>query len=211
MLIIQLPSRIHDAPTEELVVPFRLHEAVSFSLDDFRLSASTVRTIITDTITAVPDLVISISSSRAKILKHLLIFECAFSQPVQQLFTKVKTLAASLPDVKMVFILQIQERKEFHSPHSSSAAWKRFKSDPSLLDFQQFLQVADEEAAELQKNDPTLELPPEKFMGAVSAGGHVWCDIDCVQYYVWVRQDDGNLVINPESKEQTDWSAYGVR
>ncbi|KAG6373598.1 hypothetical protein JVT61DRAFT_6249 [Boletus reticuloceps] len=187
----------------------RDHKSTSYSLCDFRLSASTGCTIVTKDIIAIPDLVVTISSMKVKLLKYLLIFQCAFSQSVNNLFTKVKRLATSLSDIQMVFLLQIQEHNKFTSPSLTSDAWERFESNPSSLDLPQFLQLTKDKAEESQKSNPSAELPPEEFMGTVHAGAHIWCNISCVQYYVWLRKGDSKLDINPESMGQTEWSAYG--
>ncbi|KAG6374955.1 hypothetical protein JVT61DRAFT_3710 [Boletus reticuloceps] len=149
---------------------------------------------------------ISLTSTKAKLLKHLLIFECAFSQPLNELFTKVKTLVTSLPDIHMVFLLRICKQDKFHFPNEDSAAWEKFKTHSSPLDFTEFLEVCEEEASE----DDASQSLPEEFMGPVIGGGHVWCNISYVEYYVWIRQDDGKLDVNPELVQQTLWSAYGV-
>jgi hypothetical protein len=203
MVIVQWPSRIHDVPIEELVVSFRQHESTSHS-QHLRVSASTNYKIVTKTINAIPDLLVSVSSMKAKLLKHLLIFECAFSQSANRLFEKVKSLTTALSDIHMVFLLLIHEQNVFHSPVETSNAWEKFESNHSPLDLLQFLELCEEE-------DRAPESLPEEFMGPVTAGGHVWCNISQVEYYVWLRQDDSKLEINPESIEQTQWSAYGVR
>ncbi|KAF8552206.1 hypothetical protein OG21DRAFT_1486402, partial [Imleria badia] len=203
MVIVQWPSRIHEAPVAELAVLFRQHESTSHS-QRLRVSTSTNSKIITKTINAVPYLLVSVSSMKAKLLKHLLIFECAFSQSPDKLFAKVKSLATALPDICMVFLFQIHKQSGFHSPILTSNAWERFERDLFPLDLPQFLQLCEEEGV-----DRAPESLPEEFMGPVTAGGHIWCSISHIQYYVWLRQDNGKLEINPESIKQTQWSAYG--
>ncbi|KAG6377813.1 hypothetical protein JVT61DRAFT_14587 [Boletus reticuloceps] len=57
----------------------------------------------------------------------------------------------------------------------------------------------------------------EYFTSPIVICGHIWCSIDHVNYYVWLKQladngefDDGKFAINPKNIEQTDWSAHGV-
>jgi hypothetical protein len=171
MVIVQWPSRIHDVPIEELVVSFRQHESTSHS-QHLQVSASTNYKIVTKTINAIPDLLVSVSSMKAKLLKHLLIFECAFSQSANRLFEKVKSLTTALSDIRMVFLLLIHEQNVFHSPVETSNAWEKFESNHSPLDLLQFLELCEEE-------DRAPESLLEEFMGPVTAGGHVWCNISC--------------------------------
>jgi hypothetical protein len=214
--MVEWTSRIHDTPAEELITVFRTHEAISIAEGflaggrDFRVQPSPICTLVTKHITAIPDLTVSISSMEAQLEKHLLIFECAFSQTRVQLFAKLKKIAKSLPDLDMLCAVLIHEERKYRSPVLTSTTWDRFEKDPSILNLSQFLQLVKNESNDSNQSQPVSAFP-ENFMGPVSAGEHVWCNINRVQYYVWLRGDDGKLRVDRDSIEPTQWFAYGVR
>lgn len=178
---------------EEFAVFFKQYESASHS-QCLWVSASTNYKIVIKTINTILDLLVFIS--------------CMKSPCIWVCFFLMKSLVAALPNICMVFLLLIHKQNTYHFSTVISIAWKRFKRDLSLFNSLQFLQLFKEE--EVQMKDHIPELLLKEFMGPVTTGGHIWHNISHIQFYIWSRQDDGKLELNPESIKQTQWSAYRV-
>ncbi|KAI6020786.1 hypothetical protein BKA83DRAFT_4494612 [Pisolithus microcarpus] len=112
----------------------------------------------------------------------LLIGECAFSQNKAVLHDKLKKITAELPDLVAVMMIVIQEDAPFNSPQQKSAAWEFFKSHGTLLSQKEFLALCTDlsELICLSKS--------------ITVGGHTWCHLATVEYFIWVREVGGNPI-----------------
>lgn len=146
---------------------------------------------------ATPDAVISVTSMKGpRQLRLPFILECAFSQPITDVFNKVKDEIVAHPEVVMVVIVFIKEEPPFHSPKDRSEAWERFKLHPSPLELGEFLAACDDvEEGEIGR--------------PIMTAGHTWCNISNIDYYVWLKKDGATIDIEDADKANES-SVHGV-
>jgi hypothetical protein len=126
--MVQCPSAVYDAP----MVKFH-GVLVQFQLTDYprnliRIQATGNSDLEKETILAVPDLMLVLSSIPAPKITHTpFILETAFAQTAAAVFRKVENLVAGCPDVIMVVVVLINEKVPYRSPPEGSSAWQRFK------------------------------------------------------------------------------------
>ncbi|KIK20173.1 hypothetical protein PISMIDRAFT_106193 [Pisolithus microcarpus 441] len=202
VLIVKMPSTLHEAPLDELktVLERKLdylpsHPGQSVVCTNVHMNHS----IRFDNSEFVPDMLLSlrdISERTNKPSMFLLISECAFSQNEAVLRDKLKKITAELPDLVMVMMIVIQEDAPFNSPQQKSATWEFFKSRGTLLSQKEFL------ALRTNLSEPIC------LGKSITVGGHTWCHLATVEYFIWVREVRGNLInINNSS---TDSSTRGM-
>lgn len=217
LLIIQWPSAMHEAPIAELNGIMSQFQELNWPSELVRIYVSTNTDLESSSISAVPDLSLICTSVEggAKKRRVPLIVECAFSQPNEKAFEKIKELIIARPEVLMAIVIIINENK-YESPKEGSPAWERFQHDPAPLRLDEFTEIVTPIAE--QKD------VPEGFMNPVVAEEHTWCSIRNVEYHVWLKQegegegdsDDKSVessIINvdPTDLKQTDWQAHAVR
>ncbi|KIK15580.1 hypothetical protein PISMIDRAFT_16424 [Pisolithus microcarpus 441] len=87
-----------------------------------------------------------------------------------------------LPDLVVVMMIVIREDAPFNSPQQKSAAWEFFKSCGTLLSQKEFL-------------IPCADLSePICLSKSITIGGHTWCHLAAVEYFIWVREVGGNPI-----------------
>ncbi|KAI6011151.1 hypothetical protein PISMIDRAFT_19188 [Pisolithus microcarpus 441] len=126
----------------------------------------------------------------------LLVSECAFSQNKAILCDKLKKITTELPDLVAVMMIVTREDTPFNLPQQKSAAWEFFKSHGTLLSQKEFLALR-------------TDLSELICLGkSITVGGHTWCHLAAVEYFIWVREVGGNLINIDNSG--TDSSARGM-
>ncbi|KAI6045494.1 hypothetical protein EDC04DRAFT_2598791 [Pisolithus marmoratus] len=118
----------------------------------------------------------------------LLVGECGFSQNDAILHDKLKKLVAVMMIVIWEDTVQFTQQK--------SAAWEYFKSHGRLLSQKEFLALC---------TDPS---EPIHLGKSITVGGHSWCHLATVEYFIWVREVGGNLINIDNSS--TDGSMRGM-
>ncbi|KAI5983725.1 hypothetical protein EDC04DRAFT_3008014 [Pisolithus marmoratus] len=121
--------------------------------------------------------------------------DCLPSCPGQSmaiLHDKLKKLITELPDLVTVVMIVIPEDVPFSLPQKKSAAWEYFKSHGRLLSQKEFLDLRADlnELIHLSKS--------------IIVGGHIWCHLAAVEYFIWVREVRGNPIdINNSGTDST--------
>ncbi|KIJ21097.1 hypothetical protein PAXINDRAFT_152766 [Paxillus involutus ATCC 200175] len=195
-LIIKWPSAIHEAPLEDLNIALTsTFPGLPYPRKAVCLVVALNFSIKTTKLTATPDVVIAMTSTRGpKKLQLPFIAECAFSQTRNSVFTKVKHEIVAHPEVVMVLIVVINEVPLYGAPRDHSVAWERFKCDILPLELDAFITACDEISEDVLK-------------GPIVAVGHTWCTISSVDYYVWLKKEAVPINIGDEDGE---YSVHGT-
>ncbi|KAI6044303.1 hypothetical protein EDC04DRAFT_2940816 [Pisolithus marmoratus] len=188
VLIVKMPSTLHEAPLDKLktVLEKRLdclpsHPGQSMVCTNVHMNHS----IRFDNSEFIPDMLLSlrdISEQMNEPSMFLLVSECAFSQNEAVLHDKLKKLIAELPNLVAVMMMVIRKDVPFSLPQKKSAAWEYFKSCGRLLSQKEFLDLC----ADLNE--------PVHLGKSIIVGGHIWCHLATVEYFIWVREVRGNLI-----------------
>ncbi|KIK22279.1 hypothetical protein PISMIDRAFT_11747 [Pisolithus microcarpus 441] len=188
VLIVKMPSTLHEAPLDKLktVLERKLNYLPSHpSRSVVCTNAHMNRSIRFDNSEFVPDMLLSlrdISERTNEPSMFLLIGECAFSQNEAILRDKLKKITVELPDLVVVMMIVIQEDTPFNLPQQKSTAWEFFKSHGTLLSQKEFLTLC-------------TDLSEPICLGkSITIGGHTWCHLAAVEYFIWVREVGGNLI-----------------
>ncbi|KIK21006.1 hypothetical protein PISMIDRAFT_12527 [Pisolithus microcarpus 441] len=188
VLIVKMPSALHEAPLDELktVLERKLDYLPSHpGRSMVRTNAHMNCSIRFNNSEFVPDMLLSlrdISERTNEPSMFLLIGECAFSQNEAILHDKLKKITVELPDLVTVVMIVIQEDAPFNLPQQKSAAWEFFKSHGTLLSQKEFLTLC-------------TDLSEPICLGkSITIGGHTWCHLAAVEYFIWVREVGGNLI-----------------
>ncbi|KAI6004561.1 hypothetical protein EDC04DRAFT_2908141 [Pisolithus marmoratus] len=188
VLIIKMPSTLHEAPLDKLktVLERKLDFLPSHPSQSMVCTNAHMNHLIRfDNSEFIPDMLLSlrdISKQMNEPSMFLLVGECAFSQNEAVLCDKLKKLAVELPDLVTVMMIFIWEDALFSSPQKKSATWEYFKSHGRLLSQKEFL---------------TLHADPSELIHlgkSITIGGHSWCHLATVEYLIWVREVGGNLI-----------------
>ncbi|KAF9234297.1 hypothetical protein BU15DRAFT_79184 [Melanogaster broomeanus] len=195
-LIVEWPSAIHEAPLEDLNIALTsTFPGLPYPRKAVRLTVALNFPIKTTKLTATPNAVIAMTSTRGpKKLRLPFIAECAFSQTCDSVFTKVKHEITAHPEVVMVLIVVINEVPLYAAPRDHSVAWERFKCDILPLELDAFIAACDEISEDVLK-------------GPIVAAGHTWCNINSVDYYVWLKEEAVPINIADEDGE---YSVHGT-
>ncbi|KAI6010066.1 hypothetical protein EDC04DRAFT_2961228 [Pisolithus marmoratus] len=197
VLIVKMPSTLHEAPLDKLktVLEKRLdclpsHPSQSMVCANVHMN----RSIRFNNSEFVPDMLLSlrdISKQTNEPSMFLLIGECAFSQNEAVLHDKLKKLIVELPNLVAVVMIVIWEDVPFSSPQKKSTTWEYFKSHGRLLSQKEFL-------------DLHADLNELIHLGkSIIVGGHIWCHLAAVEYFIWVREVGGNLIDIDSSIDST--------
>ncbi|KAI6010230.1 hypothetical protein EDC04DRAFT_2610296 [Pisolithus marmoratus] len=101
-----------------------------------------------------------------------------------------------LPDLVAVMMIVIWEDIPFSLSQKKSTTWEYFKSCGRLLSQKEFLDLCADlnELIHLSKS--------------IIIGGHIWCHLATVEYFIWVREVRGNPINIDNSS--TDSTARGM-
>ncbi|KAI6021932.1 hypothetical protein EDC04DRAFT_2607107 [Pisolithus marmoratus] len=205
VLIIKMPSALHEAPLDKLktVLEKRLDclpscPGQSMVCTNVHMNCS----IRFDNSEFIPDMLLSlrdISKRMNKPSMFLLVGECAFSQNEAVLHDKLKKLIVELPNLVAVMMIVIWEDTPFSSPQKKSTTWEYFKSHGRLLSQKEFLDLH----ADLNE--------PIHLGKSIIVGGHIWCHLATVEYFIWMREVGGNLIDidNSSTDSTTRGSGWG--
>ncbi|KIK19411.1 hypothetical protein PISMIDRAFT_13682 [Pisolithus microcarpus 441] len=202
VLIVKMPSALHEAPLDELktVLERKLDYLPSHpGRSMVRTNVHMNHSIRFDNSEFVPDMLLSlrdISKRTNEPSMFLLVGECAFSQNEAVLCDKLKKITVELPNLVTVMMIVIREDTPFNLPQQKSAAWEFFKSCGTLLSQKEFLAL---------RADLSELICLSK---SITIGGHTWCHLAAVEYFIWVREVGGNPINIDNSS--ADSSARGT-
>ena len=204
-------TEVHEAPVADFVRVMTCFQQADYPHQYVRIHTATNSSLEAETISAVTDLSLVftfVRPTKEKIRKIPFILECAFTQPHNKVFDKVEELITTCPEASMVVVILIKKAAAYTSPVEGSPAWECFKQDEVAKSLKGFMSVCNLE--------PEVQDVVEEFMILVAASGHMWCSINEVKYYVWLRQSTGDnpaerIKIDAQNVHQTEWSAHGVR
>ncbi|KAG2113310.1 hypothetical protein BD769DRAFT_1673853 [Suillus cothurnatus] len=146
-----------------------------------------------------PDMVISVTAVEGPLEVVLIPFygECALSETDDHVFRKVESVILAHLDVICVLVVLAREAADYTAPGCDSTISKTLcggtDSDPKPLTLKQFI---------------NLRTTPRSFGEPVVIGDYTWCHLSTVEYFVWVKRDDGSP-INIRSQDPADM-AYGT-
>lgn len=134
---------------------------------------------------------------------HLLgILECAFTQASDGLYSKIRKMLQTRPEIVFVVVIIVDEARAFRSPQEGSEAWNAFSVEEDCREILPFLNYGQPEHtcrvptgtgsldwdSDDEDEDEVFELDP------VWIAGHQWCNITSVKYRVWVKNDAGDVI-----------------
>ncbi|KIJ18149.1 hypothetical protein PAXINDRAFT_9234 [Paxillus involutus ATCC 200175] len=192
LILVEWPSAAHEAPMHALRDAITSMFPPPYPVQFVELSVAPQYRIRSAKLTAVPDMVVAMTSRRPTKARLPFIAECAFSQTRDSVFTKLRTEIAAHPEVVMVLIFMVHEEHDA-PPEVHSGAWEKFRGDASPLSLEAFIAACDD-----------ME---DVFEGSVTAADHTWCDISSVDYYVWLRKEAA-VPINIDDEDE--YYAHGT-
>lgn len=105
--------------------------------------------------------------------------ECAFSETDAHVFQKAENMVLAHPEVKCVTVVLVHEATEYAPPDQESTVSKALfggtDSNPKPLALGEFLD---------RRNTP------RSFGEPIVIGGHTWCHLSSVEFFLWVKRDD---------------------
>ncbi|KAG1823836.1 uncharacterized protein BJ212DRAFT_1326898 [Suillus subaureus] len=124
--------------------------------------------------------------------------ECALSETDEHVFEKAEDIILAYPDVICIAVMLVREAREYAAPDYRdstvpTALCGGTDSDPKPLTLKQFI---------------NLRTTPRSFGEPTVIGDHTWCHLSSVEYFVWVKRDDGSP-IDIRSQDPGDM-AYGI-
>ncbi|KAG1851406.1 hypothetical protein F4604DRAFT_1686898 [Suillus subluteus] len=141
-----------------------------------------------------PDMAITVTAVEGPTEVVLIPFvaECALSETDEHVFEKAEDIILAYPDVICIAVVLVHEAREYAAPDYRdstvpTALCGGTDSDPKPLTLKQFI---------------NLRTMPRSF------GDHTWCHLSSVEYFVWVKRDDGSP-IDIHSQDPGDM-AYGI-
>jgi hypothetical protein len=146
-----------------------------------------------------PDMVISVTAVEGPLEVMLIPFygECALSETDDHVFRKVESVILAHPDVICILVMLAHEAADYTAPSCDSTISKTLcggtDSDLKPLTLKQFINLC---------------TTPHSFSEPIMIGDYTWCHLSTVEYFVWVKRDDGSP-INIRSQDPADM-AYGV-
>lgn len=211
-IIFEWPSAIHETPIKEFVratqngiLPLSHHSSlISMELEQNQ----SVSGINTDAEFMLDAFLEFSSEGHPRLNKYQAILEVAFSQPWDSVLDKVKDFITEFPDILMVTIVNITERK-YQALELDSDAWQTF-SARSVLDLNVFLSLdglvsQSQEVASVDTESNKLAIPP------VVSGRHCWCSLERIKYHIWVKKELDGKCINVDDINDDEHYTYGVR
>ena len=201
---------VHEAPVANFIRVITHFQQADYPHQYIHIHTATNSSLEAKTISAVTNLSLVftfVKPTKEKIHKILFILKCAFTQPHNEVFDKIKELIATCSEASMVVVILIKEAAAYTSPAEGSPAWEHFKQDEVAKSLEGFMSVCDLESK--------VQDMAEEFMIPVAASRHMWCNINEVKYYVWLRPSTGDdpakrIKIDAQNVHQTEWSAHRV-
>lgn len=147
--------------------------------------------------TVTPDMLIQITPVKGPRKTRLIsgLGECALSETKDDVFNKVEKEIRAHPEVDLAIIVVLAEAIPYTSPAEDSTAWKALcdAEEDDSLPLESFID---------QRSTPRSLGHPLKV------AGHNWCHLSSVEYYAWVKGEDG-LPIDVRN-QAPGYMAYGV-
>ncbi|KAG1832861.1 hypothetical protein DFJ58DRAFT_736265 [Suillus subalutaceus] len=141
----------------------------------------------------VPDMVVTVNAVEEP-TRVLIPFvgECALSETDEHIFGKAEDIILAHPEVICMVVVLVREAADYAAPSPDSTASKTL-CDPKSLTLEEFLD---------------LRTTPRSIGEPIVMADHTWCHLSSVEYFVWVKRDDGSP-INIRSQDPADM-AYGT-
>jgi hypothetical protein len=144
-----------------------------------------------------PDMLILITPVKGPRRLRLIsgVGECALSETKDDVFDKVEKEIRAHPEIDLAVIVVVKEATTYASPAKDSTAWKALckAEEDDSLPLDSFID---------QRSTPRSIGQPLKV------AGHNWCHLDTVEYFAWVKGEDG-LPIDIRN-ETPGYMAHGV-
>jgi hypothetical protein len=144
-----------------------------------------------------PDMLIQITPVKGPRKMRLIsgVGECALSESKEDVFDKVEDEIRAHPEIDLAIVVVVTEAIPYASPAKDSTAWKALcnSKEEHSLSLDSFID---------QRSTPRSVGHPLKV------AGHNWCHLDTVEYFAWVKGEDG-LPIDIRN-ENPGYMAHGV-
>lgn len=125
----------------------------------------------------VPDVCLRFfSKSSIPNIAHPVVCQIAFSEALDDALDVIEGVVEGNPSVQMVLLLNIKESPPYSRPSPDTEAWNTFSKDQMLKSLPQFSAIS----SRVGKTDNVFTEP-------VIVANHVWCSIDHIDFYVWIR------------------------
>ncbi|KAG1849456.1 hypothetical protein DFJ58DRAFT_729536 [Suillus subalutaceus] len=147
-----------------------------------------------------PDMAITVTAVEGptEVVLIPFIVECALSETDEHVFEKAEDIILAYPDVICIAVVLVHEAREYATPDYCdstvpTALCGSTDSDPKPLTLKQFI---------------NLHTTLRSFGEPTIISDNTWCHLSSVEYFVWVKKDDGSL-IDVHSQDPEDM-AYGI-
>jgi hypothetical protein len=195
-------------------MPSVLHEASFDDMKDF--IGSTIsslpydRNVISPTVrmtwplevrdgSVTPDIIITVTAMEGptEVLLIPLYGECALTETDEHVFGKAERVVRTHPDILCVLVVLVREATDYAAPGEDSPASQILHGDtdggyvPPLT----------------LKSFSKKRTSPRVIGGPIVVGGHTWCHLSSVEYFIWVKEDDEPIDIRSQDPAHM---AYGV-
>jgi len=124
------------------------------------------------------------------------VVECAVSEDRVHVFNKVENEIEAHLDTLLAIIVLVRKGINHACPEIDSAAWKELHNgddDPQPLSLDSFV---------------SQHATPQFFDAPIRIGGHDWCHVQSVEYFVWVKGDNQDRIDIRDNNPQ--FMAYRV-
>ncbi|KAG1858043.1 hypothetical protein DFJ58DRAFT_782617 [Suillus subalutaceus] len=211
------PRLTYDRNTRILIIdiPTILHEASFDDVSDFIGDSIKAlpydRTIISPKIhmmqsldtpdgVVTPDMTISVTALEGPTEVVLIPFfgECALTETDEQVFRKTEKVILAHPDTICVMVVLAREATDYDAPGKDSTASKVLRGgtngNPQPLTLKEFI---------------NLRTTPRSFGEPIVIGDHTWGHLSSVEYFIWVKGNDGPIDIRSEDPAHMAYGTLG--
>lgn len=170
-LVMSSPSAVHGFVLESIMTGLdRVLGTIAVPKTTLVFRTMTAKTIITDSIHAIPDLSIIMCTEGSRLGRLVCLMECAFSQSDCDVMRKLNTYVRDIPDLLVVGKILVKEAERYASPGSDSSVAPQLRSSDTMTG---------EEWGHDQGADE---------FHRVVVDGHTWFSLSSVEIHVWTRQ-----------------------
>ncbi|KAG1890794.1 hypothetical protein F4604DRAFT_1949163 [Suillus subluteus] len=201
ILIIDIPTILHEASFDDVsnfigdsikALPYD-HTIISPKIHMMR-SLDTPDGVVT------PDMTISVTALEGPTEVVLIPFfgECALTETDKQVFRKTEKVILAHLDTICVVVVLACEATDYDAPGKDSTASKVLRGgtdgNPQPLTLKEFI---------------NLRTTPRSFGEPIVIADHTWCHLSSVEYFIWVKGNDGPIDIRSEDPAHMTYGTLG--
>ncbi|KAG1723549.1 hypothetical protein EDB19DRAFT_1834550 [Suillus lakei] len=187
VLTIDMASTLHEEPFDYLKERLTIAiDALPYDPDVIRPRIHMNRHLQLEDQSVTPDMTIALTSvdGPTEVVSISALGECALSEDRDHVFNKMETEIKAHPEADLAVIVLIREAISYASPLKDSTVSKALRNgdggDPPLpIPLKSFI---------------TQRSTPRSFAHPVTVADHQWCQVQSVEYFVWVKGEDGSPI-----------------